>query len=272
MGGGSYSTSARTTRAYASGFYTKSNAQLFSNNLNKEMNPNGVKIRESCDSKEHPNSLAIILALDTTGSMGSIPKTLIRDGLPGIMDGIINSGIADPQVLFVGVGDHECDSVPLQVGQFESSDTLLDKWLTSLYLEGGGGGNAGESYLLAWYFAALHTKIDCFDKRGEKGFLFTIGDEPVLKELPSTAIKGIMGKDGCPDYDALELLDMARANYNVFHIHVKEGSNGTYQSVMDGWKQLMGNNLLIVDDHTKIPKLIADTIAKFATTSKTKTP
>jgi len=268
MGGGSYNTSIRTTRAFASGYYTKPSFQLFSNNMNKDMNPKDVKVRESCDSTEHPKSLAIILALDTTGSMGSIPKTLIRDGLPGIMDGIIKAGIPDPQVLFMGVGDHECDSAPLQVGQFESSDELLDKWLTSLYLEGGGGGNAGESYHLAWYFAAMHTKIDCFDKRGEKGFLFTIGDEPVLRDLPEANLKAIMGDGVYADYDSLDLADLARSNYNVFHIHVKEGSNGTYQGVMDGWKQLMGDNLLIVDDHTKIPQLIAETVAKFATASK----
>jgi len=264
MGGGSYSTSARTTRATLSGYYSKPSSQLFSNSLNKDMNPKGVKLRESCDSTEHPNSLAIVLALDTTGSMGSIPKLLIRDGFPTVMDGIIKAGIKDPQVLFMGVGDHECDGAPLQVGQFESSDALLDKWLTSLYLEGGGGGNSGESYHLAWYFAGMHTKIDCWEKRKEKGFLFTIGDEPVLKDLPEDALKGIMGGKSYPNYEALELLDLARANYNVFHIHVKEGSNGTYQSVMDGWKQLMGHNLLIVDDHTKIPQEIIDTVTKFS--------
>ena len=50
-----------------------------------------------------------ILALDVTGSMGSIPHYLVKDGLPNIMDGLIKKGIADPQVLFMGIGDHECE-------------------------------------------------------------------------------------------------------------------------------------------------------------------
>ena len=69
------------------------------------------------------------------------------------MDKIIQSGIKDPQVLFLAIGDHECDTSPLQVGQFESSDELLEHWLTHVWLEGGGGGNRGESYALAWHFA-----------------------------------------------------------------------------------------------------------------------
>ena len=65
----------------------------------------------------------------------------------------------------------KCDSAPLQVGQFESSDELLDKWLTNIYFEAGGGGNGGESYALAWYFAALKTATDSMEKSvGRKAF------------------------------------------------------------------------------------------------------
>jgi len=263
MGSGGYSSTSRNTRAIASGYYTAPASQTFSQrNINADMNPNGVKIRESCDSQEHPNSVAIMVALDLTGSMGSIPSLLIRDGLPTFMDGIINGGIADPQVLFVGVGDHECDRAPLQVSQFESSDLLLDKWLTSIYLEGGGGVNDGESYHLAWYFAAWHTTLDCLEKRGQKGILFTIGDEPVLKTLPAKSIAEIMGgvEADYSDYDVATLLELARAKYHVFHIHVAQGHNGSRQDVMDGWKQIMGNNLIIAQDHKDIPKIMTDKI------------
>jgi hypothetical protein len=263
MGGGTYCSTTRSVRAESLGYFTKSSTEIFQQKtVNNAMNPFGVDLRESRDSAEHPNSLAIVVALDVTGSMGSIPHFLVKDGLPHIMETIIDSGIKDPQVLFLGVGDHECDQAPLQVGQFESSDELLDKWLTTIFLEGGGGGNNGESYHLAWYFAGKHTAIDCFEKRKQKGFLFTIGDEPVLSSIPGSSLKGIMGKaQQDNDNPALALLDKAREKYNVYHIHLKEGSNGNRRDVMDGWKQLMGDNLIIIEDKRSVAEAIAKIVA-----------
>lgn len=84
-------------------------------------------IRESRDSEEHPESLPVFIALDETGSMGSIPDKMIRDYLPKLMDSIIDSiGVKHPQILFMGVGDHECDYCPCQVGQFESSTVAIN--------------------------------------------------------------------------------------------------------------------------------------------------
>lgn len=262
MGGGKYSITDRSSRAAGAGYTTKSASEIFKQRqINNAMNPYGVQVRESRDSEEHPNSLAIILGLDVTGSMGSIPHHLVKEGLPTIMDKILKKGIADPQLLFLGIGDHECDSAPLQVGQFESSDEFLDKWLTTVFLEGRGGGNDGESYLLAWYFAAYHTAIDCFEKRKQKGYLFTVGDEPVLPNIPENALKKIMGEGQYEDYSTAKLLEEARKKFHVYHIHVRETSSGTRQHVIDGWKQLMQDNVLIVDRHTEIPALIAEKIA-----------
>lgn len=263
MGGGSYSFSSRSARVLSSGWDKKSTAEIFTQrNINNAMNPHGIKIRESRDSSEHPNSLAIIVALDMTGSMGSVPHYLVKEGLPHIMEGIINAGEKDPQILFLGVGDHECDNAPLQVGQFESSDDLLDKWLTTVYLEGGGGGNAGESYLLAWYFAGYHTSIDCMEKRGRKGYLFTIGDEPTLKHLPKNTLKEIMGDGQYQDFSAADLLKKASENYNVYHLHISETGAGSRMSTVDGWKQLLQDNCIVIDRHENVSKVISEIITK----------
>jgi hypothetical protein len=273
MGHGFYSVDDRAARAASVGYSTKSAREIFAQRaINNAMNPYGVRLRESRDSAEHPNSVAIILALDVTGSMGSIPHHLVKEGLPKIMGRIIQSGTPDPQLLFLAVGDHECDNSPLQVGQFESSDELLDKWLTDVYLEGGGGGNAGESYLLAWYFAGFHTAIDCFEKRQQKGFLFTIGDEPTLRDVPARALQHIMGEGQYETYytDAA-LLDKARERYHVFHLHIRQTGAGGMQTTMDGWKQLMGEQLIILDRHEDvsrvIPEIIAETMRKMAKTT-----
>lgn len=261
MGGGSYSYMGRESRSVSLGYDTKSAEEIFTaRNINTEMSPHGVTLRESRDSIEHPNSIPIILALDVTGSMGSIPHFLVREGLPHMMDVIIKNGVADPQVLFLGIGDHECDRAPLQVGQFESSDELLDHWLTTLWIEGNGGGNDGESYHLAWLFAGRHTATDHFEKRGKKGILFTVGDEPVLHGLPVNAQKSIMGDGQYSDVTSAELLDKAREQYEIFHLHISQGRRGGDNYVRDGWKQLLGDNVISVQRKEDVAKIIADKV------------
>jgi len=261
MGHGSYSTVARSLRATAVGYDTQSAQEIFKQkDINNAMTPFGLEIRESRDSVEHPNSLAIIIALDVTGSMGSVPYYLVKEGLPTIVQMIIDAGFPDPQILFLGIGDHECDRAPIQVGQFESSDELMDKWLTTIWLEGGGGGNLGESYHLAWYVGANYTDIDCFKKRGQKGFLFTIGDEPVLSSLPIGAIKSMFGPGQYATYSAEALLDAAAELYHTYHIHIKSTRSGQRQTVIDGWHQLFSDNLLIANHKEDVIALIAKTV------------
>lgn len=260
MGHGDYSITNSVHRS-ATLYSNATREQIFlSQSINNAMNPNGIVVRECRDSKEHPNSLAIVLGLDETGSMGSIPHHMIKEGLTTLMSDILQAGVQDPEVLFLGIGDHECDNSPLQVGQFEASDELLDKWLKDVYLEGNGGGNAGESYLLAWYFAAYHTSIDCYEKRKQKGFLFTIGDEPTLKRLPKNKVKELMGDGQYEDYTHVGLLEKAKEKYNVYHIHVKETGAGSRREYQDSWKQIMQDDVIFVDRHEDIPKVIAQKI------------
>ena len=84
--------------------------------------------------------------------------------------------IKHPHILVGAIGDAHCDDYPFQVGQFES-DNRFDEQLRSIILEGGGGGQLMESYGLAYRFAAYHTALDCYEKRGKEGYFFTTGDE-----------------------------------------------------------------------------------------------
>ncbi len=261
MGKGDYSLQQRQTRSVSDGYYTKSVDEIFKQReIHLEMNPKGIMMRESRDSEEHPESVPIIVALDVTGSMGRVPHDFVRDGLPTLVSTIIEAGIKHPQILFLAIGDHLRDRAPLQVGQFESSDELLDKWLTSVYIEQGGGGNGGESYTLAHYFAGYHTVHDHFEKRGKKGFLFTIGDEPAHREISAHTIKKIMGGGEPITGNATELIAKAQEKYEVYHLHVMEGSNGLDPAVVRSWKELLNENCLQVEDYRKIPQLIAETV------------
>ncbi len=273
MGSGGYSStrSAGRTVMYAS----MDRGEIFTKKaITNLMNPKNT-LRECCDSDEHPNSVPIIIGLDVTGSMGHVPEAFIREEMANMLEGLYAAGLTDSQVLFVGIGDHECDRSPLQTGQFEADDQLLDKWLKDIYLEGGGGGNDGESYLLAWYYAARHTKIDSFNKRQTKGFVFTIGDEHNLSTFPANAQKQIFGDNGVyEDVSADALLNEASKMYNVYHIHLTETRSGSRKVVADTWKQNLNDNALILDSYKDIAKTIINTVKEnvsSSTVSKTET-
>lgn len=260
MGNSIYDSASRSVRTtyYASATRDAIFTQSASRTIHPEMNPMNVAFRESRDSEAHPLTIPIQLYLDVTGSMGHIPHEMIKDGLPTLMSALIQNGVKDAALMFGAIGDHECDRYPLQIGQFESGDKELDLWLTRSFLEGGGGSNAGESYLLAWYFAALHTRTDAFEKRGKKGFVFTVGDEPCLTELPVSAVKQVMGTTavGQNTYSILELLHKAEEKNYVYHVHVEHGG----RDVPNSWRQLLGDKLIIINDPKHLAKTISDII------------
>lgn len=275
MGYTAYCCNTRAVRSASMGYGTKPSSEIFAQSKERRVHASmdsrkiGDGVRECRDSEAHPNTVAAIVALDLTGSMGQIPAELVKDGLPQLMGDIIQKGEKDISLMFVGVGDHEYDKYPLQVGQFESGDAELDMWLTRTYLEGGGGGNAGESYLLAWYLAAKHTAIDCFEKRGKKGFLFTIGDEPGLNKLPVSAIKENMGLKQANSYTDKELLEAAQEKYNVFHVVVNHRYSAKHS--IGYWKDMLGQNCLVVEKATDVAKTIADTIISHSSLEGAKT-
>ncbi|MCU0438571.1 MAG: hypothetical protein MUC49_11740 [Raineya sp.] len=238
---------------------------IFTNNTkgvaSDKMIPFGVKFRESRDSDIHPESLSIAVFLDVTGSMGKIPEILAREKLGALMNTLIDHGIEHPQILFGAIGDHISDRFPLQIGQFESGTEELDMWLTEIYLEGGGGGQNRESYTLAWLFCARHTSCDCFEKRGQKSFVFTIGDEMAWDVLQQAKLKDLMGYAQGDDLTDKQLLDEALRSYHVFHIHVNQGSYNNDPEVLGYWKGILGERLIILDDYNLVAETIASTVA-----------
>jgi hypothetical protein len=271
MGGGSwdpktyasYSSSIRGTStdkifastASASAFHAKAGAK-------DSLNPLGVKIRESRDSVGNPLSTACIVALDVTGSMGMLSDHMVREGLGICFDEILKrKPITDPHLMFMAVGDAECDEAPLQVSQFEADDKIIPQ-LTDIYIEKNGGGNSGESYHLPWYFAATHTSIDCIEKRNKKGYLFTVGDEPCLSILRAEKIKKFIGDTPERDFTNAELLTMVGRMYHVFHIIVAEGNHARHypDSVRSLWSDILGQRALWLEDHTKLSEVIVSAI------------
>lgn len=212
--------------------------------------------RESRDSDLHPNSVAIAVLFDVTGSMGNVPRVL-QTKLGKLMRLLIQKGyVADPQVLFGAVGDAYCDKVPLQIGQFESG-LEMDDDLGKIYLEGGGGGQVYETYELGLYYCARHTIIDCYAKRGHKGYLFTIGDENPYAVVSRQQVAQQIGDTLARDIPIETIIAEVQTRYEYFHIIPTHTSHGQNPAVQARWRALLGERVLLLDDEAAVCETIA---------------
>lgn len=258
MGGSSWSTASYsdyTTRNIKG----RSVAQVFTkSSTDVRFDPKNINVRESRDSEAHPNSNAIIVGIDVTGSMGMMAKVIAEKGLGTLVEGILDTQpVTDPQVCIMGIGDVDYDRAPLQVTQFESGIEIVEQ-LKDIYIEGAGGGNSYESYTLPWYFALEKTSIDCFEKRNKKGYLFTIGDELLPPNLTKTQIGRVLNSSGQTDYTTQELYDLASKKYEIFHVIVEEGNycRRNKSGVISSWRNVLGHRALLLSNHEYVADVI----------------
>lgn len=263
MGGGSWdaktwSASYASTRAAAG---PGVDAIYKSTSAAHELDAKNVLVRESCDFPGKDPSTALIIALDVTGSMSHVLDQIARVGLGVLFNEIYSrKPVTDPQVMLMGIGDMESDRTPVQATQFEADTDAINLQLEKLWLERNGGGNGYESYAAAWLFAAMHTRIDCWEKRKKKGYLFTIGDELPTPLLRKSDVDHFLSSPIERDLTGKELFDMASQSYEVYHVIVEEGSAGRNPQNRIQWTELMGERAIFLSDHTKLAEIIVSAI------------
>lgn len=252
---------------YATSTATKSSGEIFkSRSLDKDLDPLGVTMREARDSELNPESTPIIVAVDVTGSMGRLAELIVRRGLGTLFEEILErKPVTDPQLMSMAVGDAtRFDKAPIQVSQFEA-DLKAAEWLEKIYLEGGGGGNHFESYDLPYYFAAYHTSTDAFEKRNEKGYLFTVGDEQAPPRTTVESIRRFITEDGDglqADIPFKDVVEAAKKMYHCFHIVIAEGSYASYDpdGVKNSWRDVLSQNVIWLEDYNKLAETIVSII------------
>lgn len=266
MGGGAWTTASyksymKSTRGIddVDTITTNSVNQFYnSRQLDPALNPKGVKVRECRDSEEHPNTIPVILGLDVTGSMGSACAAVARQ-----LDKIITklyADVKDVEFMVMGIGDFAYDDAPLQVSQFESDVRICDQ-LGKIWFERGGGGNAFESYTAAWYFAMKHTDLDCW-KRGKKGIVITMGDEPLNPYLPGREFNRIFGYGG-QDIDTAELYKQVSEKYDIYHIIITDRESSAWRYLerdKETWGKLLDGQHLFVKNSNELPEVIHDIV------------
>lgn len=216
-------------------------------------------MRESRDSKEHPESRALAIVFDVTGSMGGIPR-ILQKKLPALMSTLLERKyVKDPQIMFAAVGDTTCDQASLQIGQFESGIEMDDD-LGRMWLEGGGGPSTEESYQNALYFFARHTSCDCFEKRKEKGYLFIIGDEMPYPKIRRGEVKQLMGDILQEDVPIEDIVKEVQERFHVFFVIPQGASHSESRSLLSHWAGLLGSQNVIRADPESVCETITMTI------------
>ena len=226
MGSGSFTTSSfrsystsRGRTVDAKGTVTSDSLQDFytQTKIHKDLKPYKV-VHECCDSEEHPNTIPVIIGLDVTGSMGrACIKT--AQSLNTIITSLYDK-FNDIEFMIMGIGDLAYDHAPIQASQFES-DVRIAEHLDKVYMEHGGGGNGFESYTAAWYFGLHHTKLDCW-KRGKKGIIITMGDEPLNPYLPKYPLEKITGDNLEADVETRDLYKLTKEKFDIYHIAIND--------------------------------------------------
>lgn len=240
------------------------NAEASERHCHPAMDLRRKPLRESRDSEKFPESLAITVFFDETGSMETVPRTLQKN-LDKLMGSLLRKGVKDPQVMIGAIGDavnHEI--APIQVGEWET-DLKIDDCLGQLFLEKNGGGNEHESYDLALYAMARHTSIDCWDKRQRKGYLYIIGDELPFERISRKIVKAYIGDDLDEDIPLESIVKEVQRRFEVFFV-MPTGLGcyepGFYRRVERRWSELLGaERVFKLADPSQVSDRIAESVS-----------
>jgi hypothetical protein len=138
----------------------------------------------------------------------------------------------------------------------------MDQHLENMVLEGGGGGTKRESYELMLYVAARHTSIDCWEKRGRKGYLFMIGDEMAYPVVKRDTVDRLIGPGRLQgDLPLEDVIAEVGRRYHLYFVIPGQASWGGDKEVLDFWTRHVGPQRLIrLEDPEETSESIALTI------------
>lgn len=220
--------------------------------------------RECRDNPDNPVSVPIGVVIDVTGSMGRIADLIIAD-LNKLVPAIRDRGVVkNPSLCFGAVGDARCDSRRgcFQLGEFEASDELAEQHLGNIWKTDQGGGTQEESYDLPMYFFANHVQTDHWDNRGEKGFLFIIGDERYYNTTTPKDALEFCGINLEADIPIEATAAKLQERWHTFILRPGQTNNFDDPKVDEAWARLFSSERVMkLEDWHDIVPMIAGTIS-----------
>lgn len=197
----------------------------------------------------------IVVAVDVTGSMQHWPAEIF-DRLP-LLYQTLSQYREDVEVSFVALGDATCDRFPLQVTDFRRGVGLEDT-LGALYGEGGGGGQAKESYELLAYTLLHRAQAP----EAARPFLILYGDEGFYEQVNPAIVKALLGDDLREPLDSRRLWRAVAEAWNVYHLR-KPYHGQQEKQILAQWQDVLGpERVIALDDEQRAVDLALGLIAR----------
>jgi hypothetical protein len=104
---------------------------------------------------------------------------------------------------------------------------------------------------------ARHTTLDRLDKRGQRGYLFMIGDELAYPRVKAREVRRLIGDELTEDIPIEAMVAELTRSWELYFIIPAGAHYAADERLLRFWRRLLGQHVLQLDD----PGAVCETIA-----------
>jgi len=200
----------------------------------------------------------LVIAVDVTGSMRTFPQLIFEKLCILYNEALyfLPEELKDTfEISFAAIGDAYTDGYPLQITDF-AKGFELDKNIKSLYPEGGGGGQARETYELIAYYYSKHCQMPSALKAPRPMFVF-IGDEGFYAKTNRSQIINLIGDKPETDLFSNEIFEELKKKFDVYNLRIKYEYDASEKEINKMWQEVLGPERVIMLNE---PRRVVDVI------------
>ena len=202
--------------------------------------------------------MPLVVAVDVTGSMRELPG-LIFEKLCILYNEVmyfLPEELKESfEISFAAVGDANSDQYSIQVTDF-AREFELDQNIKALFPEGGGGGQARETYELIAYYYLTHCEMPEAYARPRPMLIF-IGDEGFYGKISRNHIENYIGNAPPTDVDSNAMFQKLKQKFDVFILRITYETPDEDVKIHKQWVKTLGEDRVI---RLVEPRRVVDTI------------